>query len=266
MCRLWTAIGVLAFIATPLAAQETQEDEARAYRLALNLGLGQFEGEYGLPEETTFDVVNFNARWYLPRGQIQVSVPYLRLEGPARVQLVGGEPVVVAVDGDTRRKESGIGDSIVQGEYYLRTGSTTSPWVIGKLRLKVPTGNDDKRLGTGATDVEIGIGLIRQFGKLSWLGDVGYNFVGSSARFDLEDVLRLGTGVTRPFGERTSGYLYLENRTKAVERSDDRRSFIVGAERVLDDAQRLRLSFSLLVGLTDATEDLGLYLNLGRRY
>lgn len=266
MRALWTAICLLAVVGTPPAAQEPPETRARTYRRALNLGLGRFEGEYGLPQKTTFDVVNFNARWYLPRGQVQASLPYLRLEGPARVQLIGGQPVVVAVDGSTRRKESGIGDSVVQGEYYLRTGSTTSPWVIGKLRLKVPTGNEDRRLGTGATDIEVGVGLIRQLGTLSWIGDVGYNFVGSSASVDLENVLRLGTGVSRPFGGRTSGYVYLENRTNAVERSDDRRSLILGAERVLDDAQRLRLSASMFVGLTDATEDLGFYVNLGRRY
>jgi hypothetical protein len=267
MRRLFSAIAVLTLGSGPLWAQEPREDEARSDRLSLNLGLGRFEGEYGLPEETTFDVVNFSARWYLPRGQIQVSVPYLRLAGPTGVQLVGGQPVVVPDEfGEHEREESGLGDTVAQGEYYLRTGSTTSPWVIGRLRLKVPTGDDEKRLGTGAADVEIGLGLVRQYGTLTWLADIGYTAVGSSSTFDLKNVFRVGTGVSRSLGERMSGYLYLENRTNAVERSDDRRSFIVGVERSLDPAQRLRLSVSMFVGLTDATEDLGLYLNLGRRY
>lgn len=266
MRQLVSAMAVLTLMSGPLSAQDAPEGEARGYSLSLNLGLGRFEGEYGLPEETRFDVVNFSARWYLPRGQIQISAPYLRLEGPAPAHLVGGQPVVLPGEFDERRQESGLGDTVVQGQYYLRTGSTASPWVIGKLRLKVPTGDEDKRLGTGAPDVEIGLGLVRQYGRLNWLADIGYNVVGTSSTFDLENVLRVGTGVSRSFGERTSGYLYLENRTNAVERSDDRRSFIFGVERSLDSAQRLRLSVSMFVGLTDATEDLGLYLNLGRRY
>jgi hypothetical protein len=236
--------------------------------MSLNAGMGRFEGEYGLPEETTFDVLNFNAHWYVARGEFQISVPYLSLEGPADVRLVGGQPVAVPGEPSEQRKESGIGDTVFQGEYYLRTGTSTSPWVIGLLRVKVPTGDEDKGLGTGATDVEIGIGLIQSRGSLNWLADVGYTFVGSSSTFDLKDVVRVGAGVSMPFGadERNNGYLYLENRTNAVEGSEDRRSLALGVERSLDEAQRLRVSASMFFGLTDASEDYGLYLTLGRRY
>ncbi|HEX9877730.1 MAG TPA: transporter [Gammaproteobacteria bacterium] len=266
MRRLLLAICPLTVAGAPLLAQEAQDDGS--YRMSLNVGLGRFEGKYGLPEETTFDVLNFNAHWYLARGEIQVSAPYLRLQGPADVQLVGGQPVVVPGETGEQRKESGLGDTVLQGEYYLRTGTSTSPWVIGLLRLKLPTGDEDKGLGTGATDVEVGIGLIRQHGTLNWLADIGYTFVGSSSTFDLEDVLRVGAGVSRSFGtdERTSGYLYLDNRTNAVEGSDDRRSLAIGLERSFDEARRLRVSVSMFFGLTDASEDFGLYLNLARRY
>ena len=266
MRRLCSAIVILALTSASLSAQEAQPGDAASYRRSLNLGLGRFEGDYGLPEKTTFDVVTFNARWYLPRAQVQVSAPYLRLEGPAGVQLVGGQPVVIPGEGGEHRKESGLGDSVVQGEYYLRTGSSTSPWVIGRLRLKVPTGDEDKRLGTGSTDLEIGLGLVRQHAKLTWLGDIGYAVAGSSSSFNLNNVLRIGAGVSRSLGERTSGYLYLETRTEAVANSGDRRSFMLGAESLLDAAQQLRLSVSMFVGLTEAAGDVGLYLNLSRRY
>jgi hypothetical protein len=266
MGRFSSALTALMLVSAPLLAQEPLQDDVRNYRRSLNVGVGRFEGEYDLSEETTFHMVNFNARWYLPRGQIQVSAPYLRLEGPGGVQLIGGQPVVVPGEPGERHAESGLGDTVAQGEYYLRTGSATSPWIIGRLRLKIPTGDEGKRLGTGTTDVEIGLGLIRQYDRLNWLADFGYTIVGSSSTFDLENVFRVGTGVTRSFGERTSSYLYLENRTNSVKGSDNRRSFIIGAERSLDEAQRLRLSVSMFIGLTDATEDLGLYLNLGRRY
>ena len=84
----------------------------------------------------------------------------------------------------------------------------------------------------------------------------------------LEDVARLGIGVAKSFGtdDSTSGYVYLENRSNAVEGSDDRRSIAVGVEQALDEAKRLRLSASLFFGLTDASEDLGLYLTIGSRY
>ena len=264
------ALAILACWALPSAhAQETPPDQGQNYRRSVNVGLGRFDGDYGLPQDTTFDVVNFDARWYLPRGQFQVSVPYLRLDGPAGIQLVGGQPVVIPGQGSNRRKESGLGDTSLQGQYYLKTGSTTTknPWVIGTLRVKLPTGNEDDRLGTGATDVEIGVGLIKQYSTVSWLADFGYTVTGSSSTFaGLKNVFRVGTGVSRPFNARTSGFLYLENRTKTVEQSEDQRTFIVGVERSLDQAQRMQLSVSVLLGLTDATEDTGVYLSLGRKY
>ena len=262
------ALVILASSAPSAHAQESQPDQGQSYRRSLNVGLGRFEGDYGLPQGTTFDVVNFDARWYLTRGQLQVSVPYLRLDAPAGIQLVGGQPVVIAGQAGNRRKESGLGDASLQGQYYLKTGSTTTknPWVIGTLRVKLPTGNEDDRLGTGATDVEIGVGLIKQYSAVTWLADFGYTVTGSSSTFDLKNVLRIGTGVSRSFNARTSGFLYLENRTKAVEQSEDQRTLIVGVERSLDEAQRMQLSVSVLLGLTDATEDAGVYLNLGRKY
>src|SRR5690606_16154511 len=156
---------------------------------------------------------------------------------------------------------------VVQGEYYLRTATESSPWVIGLLRLKAPTGDEDKGLGTGATDVEVGVGLIQPHGRVNWLADVGYTWVGSSSNFELRDVLRVGGGVAMNFGpsNRRNAYLYLENRTNTVKGSDDRRSLALGVGTSLDQAQRVRVSASVFVGLSDTAEDVGFYVTFGRR-
>lgn len=136
------------------------------------------------------------------------------------------------------------------------------------LRVKLPTGSEDKGLGSGATDVEAGIGLIQRQGSVNWLADVSYVFVGSASGLDPDNEVRLGVGASVPFGrdERHSSYVYLENRTNRFEGSDDRRSLAVGMSTSLDTAKRLRLSGSLFFGLTDSTENVGIYLTLGRRY
>jgi hypothetical protein len=264
MCRFVFAAAVLVAISPVSQANETQDDGSFSW--FLNAGAGRFEGDYNLEEDTIVDVLNLSARWYLPRTEIQLSVPYLRIDGPADVIVIGGQPVAVPGEGGSRT-ESGLGDVVLQGEYYLRTGTESSPWIIGLLRLKAPTGDEDKGLGTGAADLEAGIGLIQPHGPVNWLADVGYTWVGSSSDFDLRDVLRVGAGVAMSFGpnDRHSSYVYLENRSNMVKGQDDRRSLALGLGTSLDQAQRVRVSASLFIGLSDTAEDFGFYLTLGRR-
>lgn len=268
MRRLLCVVAFMAAASPALAAEAVEDDGS--YRMLLSAGVGRFTGDYGEEEKTTLDVLNLSARWYLNRAELQVSVPYLRVDGGADVTWVDGQPISIGGDsaGNAQRTETGFGDVILRGEYYLRTGTSTSPWVIGLVRVKLPTGSETKGLGSGATDVETGIGLIQRYGRVNWLADVGYTFVGSSAGLDPRNQLRLGAGASVPFGEdeRHSYYVYLENRTNRYSGSEDRRSLAVGVSTALPPAKRLRLSASMFFGLSDATEDFGLYLTVGRRF
>jgi hypothetical protein len=264
MRRFAFALAMLVAISPLTQANETRDDGSFSW--FLNAGAGRFEGDFGLEEDTTVDVLNFSARWYLPRGEVQLSVPYLRIDGPADIVVIGGQPVAVPGGGDSRT-ESGLGDLVIQGDYYLRPGTETTPWVIGLLRFKAPTGDEDRGLGTGAADLEAGIGLIQGHGPVYWLADIGYTWVGSSSEFELRDVLRLGAGVAMSFGpnDRHNSYVYVENRSNMVKGSEDRRSLALGLGTSLDRAQRVRVSAAVFIGLSDTAEDFGFYLTLGRR-
>jgi hypothetical protein len=266
MLRLALMTALLLAVGQAPNAEEAQDDGT--YRWFVNAGAGRFEGDFGLPENTTMDVVNLSVRAYLPRSEIQLSVPFLRIDGPADIRFIGGQPVAVpGVEPGEQTTDSGVGDVVLQGEHYLVTGTETTPWVIGLVRLKFPTGDEDKGLGTGGTDVEAGIGLIQQLGPVHLLADAGYTWVGSSPAFELRDVFRLGGGVSLPFGSnhRHNAYVYFENRTNMVRGSEDRRSLAIGAGSSLDHAQRVRVSVSGFVGLSDTAEDWGAYVTLGYR-
>jgi hypothetical protein len=266
MRRVLCAVAFIAAVSPIYGAQEVDDG---SYRMLLSVGVGRFTGDYGEDEDTTLDVLSVNARWYLKRAELQISVPYLRIDGAADVRWIDGQPVAVVGDlaPDEQRKESGLGDIVVRGEYYLRTGTSTSPWIIGLVRVKLPTGSDARGLGSGTTDVETGFGLIQRHGRINWLADVGYIFVGNADGLDAKNELRLGGGAAVPFGkdERHSSYLYFENRTNRFD-GPDRRSIAVGVSTSLDQAKRVRVSASTFFGLSDSSEDVGVYLILGYRY
>ena len=251
-------------------AEDAVEDDG-TYRVLVTTGVGRFTGYYGEEERTTVDVVNLNNRWYFDRAEVQVSVGYLRIDGPADIIFVDGQPIEIG-DGSApgeSRTESGFGDVTLRGEYYLHSGTSTSPWIIGELRVTLPTGDEEKGLGTGATDIEMGLSFIQRFGRINWLADAGYTFVGKSGDGpDPKNQLRLGAGASVPFGkdQRHSYYVYIENRTSRFSDSEDKRTVSAGASTAFTQAKRVRLSASVYFGLTDSTEDVGLYVSLGRRY
>src|SRR6478736_2483519 len=240
-------------------AEDAVEDDG-TYRVLVTTGVGRFTGYYGEEERTTVDVVNLNNRWYFDRAEVQVSVGYLRIDGPADIIFVDGQPIEIG-DGSApgeSRTESGFGDVTLRGEYYLHSGTSTSPWIIGELRVTLPTGDEEK-----------GLGFIQRFGRINWLADAGYTFVGKSGDGpDPKNQLRLGAGASVPFGkdQRHSYYVYIENRTSRFSGSEDKRTVSAGASTAFTQAKRVRLSASVYFGLTESTEDIGLYVSLGRRY
>ncbi len=283
------AVCLLSLLGIPAVMADTATTVAEdpGHNMRVDVGLGRFDGKYGFDETTTVDVLNVSARRYLPRGEVQVSLPYLWLDGPADVRFISGQLATTPggrgqapapgqpgpIDDDTepageRRKESGIGDMVLQGEYYLMTGTATRPWVIGLMRVKLPTGDDERGLGTGAADIEAGVGLIQRFGNLDVLGDAGYTWVGSTSAFDLRNVLRLGAGVSRPFGsdERSNAYAYVENRTNTIRGEKDRRSLALGVGTTVGAELRTHLSASLFFGLSSTAEDVGAYVSAGYRF
>lgn len=263
------AAGLIAASAAP-AAEPAKDDGS--YRVQLTAGVGRFTGYYGEEEKTTLDVLNLSTRWYFDRAEFQVSLPYLRIDGPADIIFIDGQPVPID-DGSSNasRTEEGWGDVTLRGEYYLRQGSSRSPWVIGVLRVTLPTGDEEKGLGSGATDVETGLSFIQQIGRINWLADVAYTFVGDSGHNgDLKprNQLRTGAGASVPFGanQRHSYYVYFENQTSRFSSSEDKRSVAVGLSSAFTEAKRVRVSASVFFGLSDSTEDVGFYVSLGRRY
>ncbi len=251
-----------------LTAEAAKDDGS--YRVQMTAGVGQFTGDYGEEQKSTLDVVNLSSRWYFDRAEFQVSLPYLRIDGPADIGFVDGQPIAFGDDtpSDERRTESGWGDVTLRGEYYLLRGSSTSPWVIGVARVTLPTGDEEKGLGSGGTDVELAASVIQRVGRVNWFADIGYTFAGSSGDLDPRNQLRLGAGGSVPFGtdQRHSYYIYLENRTSRYSRLEAKRSIAVGVSTAFTQAKRVRLSGSMFFGLTDSTEDVGFYVSLGRRY
>ena len=143
------------------------------------------------------------------RFDVGVAVPYVRLDMTARIDATierlatAADPFDVHLfpgDGDLTESfvetgsAEGIGDMVVRGKYNFYRGSTVNAAVATDLRL--PTGDTDDLLGSGATQVKL-YGIVGYAGKrfsprASW----GYTFSSGGADFmgELPDEISYSAG------------------------------------------------------------------------
>src|SRR5207302_410503 len=86
-----------------------------------------------------------------------------------------------APDALTASPAAGFGDLYFKGRYYLLDDAGLDSWVPGLapfLKVKAPTADADKGLGTGAWDVGFGLEWDKRFREFFLLGDVSYTVIG----------------------------------------------------------------------------------------
>jgi len=288
--RLFLSLGLLAWAVISTAARAEEHSPPTLTPVGsfvVDASVWHLSGEYGTGSATSLDGVVPRLRWLLPRGEVRVSIPFLRTSGATDVVIVGGAPAAPPRDGPpvdlpgrvsdnvgtaltpseelVERSASGLGDMAIQGEWFFVTGTASRPWLSGLLRVKVPTGDEEAGLGTGETDVEAGVDLVQPLGRTSLLAGAGYTRVGDPPGFDYDDIRRLGAGLSYAVGAAHHGYVYgyLEDRTHPVPGLASRLDLSLGGGLRLGRDGRTRLSGTVLLGLSDTAEDFGFSIMVG---
>lgn len=148
---------------------------ADAARLSFSAGGQYSNGDYGAVQDTLIFYEFVSVRYSTTPWLFKVTLPFLQVDGPA----------AVTDDGDIEgtgvsRSVSGMGDMSLSATY-------TVPFDAEHLyldltgRVRLPTGDEDKGLGTGETDFIALATLTKEFGGLSIFAEGGRRFLGSSA-------------------------------------------------------------------------------------
>lgn len=222
-----------------------------------------FEGSFGGAGDVAFGTVTARCRWLSRRFEWRLSAPAVNLRSDEPVTIVGGEPVP---NTGGRTSETGAGDLLAAGQVWAVRGTAKRPWVAFLAEVKVPTADEDKGLGTGEVDIRYGIRLVQNIGRTSLFADASYTRMGDPDEIDLENVVRAGVGVAHPLGERHQFFALLENRTHPAPDRDDRIQLLIGDTARLGASRRIRLSTTILVGLSDTAADWGFVIGLERRF
>ncbi|HVU23209.1 MAG TPA: hypothetical protein VHE13_03725 [Opitutus sp.] len=243
-------------------AQDTTNPPVPPPTAAIKLGTGfdYSSGDYGFSQNTEVFAIPVNFAYEEQRWALRATWPFLTIKGPATI--VAGSatssPGTTSTGAPGRPvtgSESGLGDLQVSATYHFHP-------VPGELnfdltgRLKLPTADEDKGLGTGKTDFYAQADIYQAFDRFVPFATLGYRFLGRSTFYPLKDGPYTSAGVS-----------YRMTATTVVGGAFDWRSkIVVGAQDATDAlgfvstnlSDRLNLLGYALVGFNEAAPDYGL--------
>ncbi len=244
-------------------------------------------GSYGTDSRTNILYAPMTIRRVFEDGDVSLTIPFVSISGTGAVRLVGGVPTrtsgtagstaalagVAAGSGkgpgssplSNSTTDSGLGDIILRGRYYLIEEGDVTPLVALTGRIKMPTADVDRGLGTGEFDEGVGVELTKSLTD-RWLAylDGGYNLIGDAPGTDFNNqwwyALGLGYDVTDDFHMS----LFYEEYRALINSVNNARDLLALTNYVVNDT--VHLTGSLLVGLSNGAPNYGFGLGIRFRF
>ena len=246
------------------AAQAVATQQGEAARTSVAVGAEYSTGKFGGTETTDTLYIPVVIRHETGPWVLKATVPWLRITGPGNVIGAGADRVVVPGASAARRTESGLGDIVLSGFYNLMDERKGGLGLDVGAKVKLPTADDTKGLGTGELDYAAQLDFFKPFDATTLFGSIGYRIYGDPAGVTLKDVFYASIGAS-----------YRMSQQQSVGVAYDYRPAIVNgggkvSEATLFFSNRLSPEWKLqlygVIGFADASPDAGIGALLERRF
>ncbi len=270
-----TAAFALVVIALPTLATETtlpRRDEPGQF--SVTIGAEYSSGNYGGSADTDIWYFPLNFRYERDRWLFRVEVPYLIVQGPSDVLIVGGGGMGghgpgpgggMTVTGvtSTSRTDSGIGDIVGAVSYRLQRAAASRPAIDLTGLVYFGTADVAKNLGTGENGYAAQLGVAQDAGVATVFGTLGYRVSGDPPGIDYNDVFYGTLGIEHAFARNIVGVAF-----------DLQQAYLSGGDAfatftgylVTRPNTSTKLTTYLLLGLSDAAPDWGVGVTYGWYY
>ena len=233
-------------------------------RFTMGAGVDYSSGTYGGTIATNILYVPVYAKYETGRWLLKLTVPWLRITGPGNVVVAGETPIVVGPSPGLRTTVSGLGDVVGSVGYNLIDSSAQRFIFDVTAKVKFPTADAAKGLGTGEYDYAIQSDAVKSIGNISLFGTLGYRWLGSPPGLALNDVWYASAGFSAKLAKSLSGGLAYDFRQAATASSDPQKEVTAFVNSRI--TSNLRLQLYVVGGLTDSSPDRGCGAILSRQY
>lgn len=223
----------------------------------LDVGLNYVTGKYGLSQDTTVWVQTTSVSYEANPWKFEATLPLVSLHGPATI--IGN------VGRASSTTERGLGDVTMAATYkILQPGAKVSDFDVTG-RVKLPTADQAKGLGTGQTDFDLEANYHHSFGTLTPFATLGYRFLGRSTAYPLKDGLYSTVGVAAPLeGSDNTVGAALTWRQPIVAGADHATELMAFLNHRMDAGWHA--TTYVLTGFTNASPDLGVGASVGFKF
>jgi outer membrane putative beta-barrel porin/alpha-amylase len=192
---------------------------------------------------------------------INVTLPWI-YQSSENVVLTGGGVAVRNEDGgkfarpERSSSQSGLGDLLLKVSYTVLKERAFVPEITPYVKVKFPTAQRDKGLGTGEFDETVGVDLgKRLFDGLFGFGSIAYTFIGDPPGTNFRNSLGWSFGPGYSIGP-LSLFAFLEGSTAISSEQKDPLDVRIGAEYRL--LPTLKFNGAVTRGLSDGAADWGI--------
>lgn len=276
---------------------------AAADGFTFNVGTDYTSGKYGGTDRTNVFSIPVNAKFTTGPVALRVSVPWLRVSGtgvvvPNGLGGIGDDGGVssgggggsvgafgcaadnrggarkaeddgpcaattsAATTSAARKTERGLGDIVAAIIYTPIQSGGTIVDITGKI--KFPTANEKKALGSGKTDYALQVEGEQAIGKNFINGGIGYKWLGDPAGINLRNVVYgvVGGGY-KPTAETTVGVAYDFAQAARSGGKAPQEVSLYASQRL---TKNVKLNGSIFAGLSDGSPDWGAGVSLGYNF
>lgn len=229
---------------------------APAPDIKLDTSVVYARGSYGLPTDTDIWIALVNPTYETNDWRLQASLPWIWLKGPASV--VGNAGTAPAA-----RTESGVGDAAVTVTRKFDPGA--SGWYTSfGVKVKLPTADDKKGLGTGQADAALQFDVTKKFGEITPYATAGYQFLGRSALYPMKDGFFGTLGLISMVSDETSMGLAGNWRQPTISGGSSASELMAFAQQKITDSSHFQVF--VLHGFTDASPSFAIGATFGWKF
>ena len=210
---LITAITTVIAISLPMTVQAV---DLPSNHVLITTGVDFSSGKYGADESTDMLYIPLTFKYGTDKWSSGLTLPYISLESPGDV-VIGPDGTPIPVPGGDSTSESGLGDITASFTWFAYPGTETLPIVDVTGRIKLPTADEDKGLGTGEFDRALETDLIKTLNKNSLFFTLGYKIFGDTDLVKINNVFYGSIGDSYRYNKTTSFGAFYDLREATTE-------------------------------------------------
>lgn len=227
-------------------------------KLILSTGVDFSEGDYGATSDTEIWYIPVSLKLEQSKLIYKITVPYLQITGPGNIVGVDADPS--GTGNNVRTTESGLGDIIAAVTYNILPYQTNRPLVDITAKIKIPTADKSRGLGTGKIDYYIQADGFYKFSKTSAFATVGHKFYGTSSNISFQNVYYFSLGGSYTISNELSAGIIYDFREAATASGTATKELTFFTSKKLNNKKKL-LGY-LVKGLSDGSPDWGIGISL----